>query len=242
VLVPPKNMWKEVLKHVGMPSLLFLVANLGFAYVVSIFMGEGLTGYVGGRTPTLGLTDPTTTLLLMVLVDIVFVIILWKLIKLLFISVKNHSIRVALATADLGIGALKVVSSKLSSTFKSPLGGTPSMKGGFLGGKMPGAAGMLLNTMNRIKSHDKQVSNSNNNEGYSSISNQLVTDYKNWSEDKAKSGLANKRSSNTNTPKREDDQTLQAFIDDLASKSALDKPSGKSKDKETKVNKKTTDK
>jgi uncharacterized membrane protein YgcG len=90
VITPPEKIVKVIGKNLGLPSLLFLIASIGFAFVISLFMGEGLTGYVGGRAPELGVSDPTITMGLMVIVDCVYLFVLWKIVKLLIDSLKVY--------------------------------------------------------------------------------------------------------------------------------------------------------
>lgn len=90
VLSPPPKIVNVILKHFGLPAILFIVASTIFAFVISLFMGEGQTAYVGGRVPSLGLTDPTIMMSLMLLVDVVYLYVLWRIIKLLLDSFKVH--------------------------------------------------------------------------------------------------------------------------------------------------------
>ncbi len=90
VLSPPPKIVSVILKNLGLPSILFMVASTIFAFVISLFMGEGQTAYVGGRVPSLGLTDPTIMMSLMLIVDGVYLYVLWRIVKLLLDSFKAH--------------------------------------------------------------------------------------------------------------------------------------------------------
>lgn len=90
VVSKPDRIVRFVLKHIGLPAGVFLLANIVFAFVVSLFLGEGLTGYVGSRYPVLVVTDPTIMLLILIVVDLIYVYVLWKVIKLLFDSFKQY--------------------------------------------------------------------------------------------------------------------------------------------------------
>ncbi|MEK5165839.1 hypothetical protein NYE69_26315 [Paenibacillus sp. FSL R5-0527] len=90
VLSPPPKIVSVILKNLGLPAVLFMVASTIFAFVISLFMGEGQTAYVGGRVPSLGLTDPTIMMSLMLVVDVVYLYVLWRIIKLLLDSFKVH--------------------------------------------------------------------------------------------------------------------------------------------------------
>jgi hypothetical protein len=90
VLAPPAKLWQTIWRALVIPSFLFLVASALFAYVISLFMGEGLTQYVGGRQSDLNISDPTITLALMLLVDCFYVYALWRIVKMLFDGLKSH--------------------------------------------------------------------------------------------------------------------------------------------------------
>ncbi len=118
VFSPPNKLIKSVLKLLGVPSLIFMGSTIGFAWGVSLFMGEGLTGYVGGRTPSLGLTDPSITLLLIIILDIVYVFILWKLMMMLFKGLKQHMITSVLTVAATTAGAAQAAVGNLASEIR----------------------------------------------------------------------------------------------------------------------------
>lgn len=238
VLVPPERVGKEILKRVGTPSLLFFAVSVGFAYLVSLFMGEGLTGYVGGRTPSLGVTDPSIMLLLMAIVDLVYIWLLWRLIKILFNSLKVHLIKTVFATAELGIGAFKVISNKLSMSKSDTFGGSTT-KGGISGGVMSGKVG-LLSKLRGGKSNGNMDSKVSDDESYSTVSAQLAQDYKNWSNNK-QSAIHNAQSDNSKIANRTEDQSFQAYMDDLASKRDENKPDKKPKSQKGKSSQKAQD-
>lgn len=135
VLTPPEKLFKTVMKNVGYPSLLFLVASSGFAFVISLCMGEGLAGYVGSRTPNLGVSDPTIVMGVMVIVDSVYLFILWKVIKGLIDSLKSNLSKSIFSTISLlaGTGA-KIIGGGLNVLKKVTFGTVSGVaKGVFFG-------------------------------------------------------------------------------------------------------------
>lgn len=104
VIAPPDRIFRTIMRAIALPAFLFLVASIVFAFVVSLFLGEGLTGYVGSRTPTLGFTDPTTTLWLMAIVDCVYIYVLWKILKMLLDSFKTHITTSITSTVAMAVG------------------------------------------------------------------------------------------------------------------------------------------
>ena len=101
IIQPPNKIVSVVLKNLGLPALLFLIASISFAFVIALFMGEGVTAYVGGRLPSLGMTDPTVTMGLMVVVDLVYLYVLWRIVKMLLSSFKAHLATTILSTVAL---------------------------------------------------------------------------------------------------------------------------------------------
>lgn len=117
VLTPPENMANTIFKKLVIPAGILLIANTLFAFVVALFMGEGLTGYVGGRLPSLGMTDPTVTMLGLIFVDCVYAYVLWKVISLLYKSFKGY-----LGTTFFGVlGTIAGAYTTLKSSIKERL-------------------------------------------------------------------------------------------------------------------------
>lgn len=122
VIAPPDRIFRTIMRAIALPAFLFLVASIVFAFVVSLFLGEGLTGYVGSRTPTLGFTDPTTTLWLMAVVDCVYIYVLWKILKMLLDSFKAHVSSTLFSTLSLAAGVGTAMASNLKSKLNLGIG------------------------------------------------------------------------------------------------------------------------
>lgn len=132
VLSPPNKLIKTIFNLVGIPSLLFLGSTIAFAWVISMFMGEGLTGYVGSRSPELGITDPTIMMCLMILVDCVYLFILWRIMLTLLRGLKTHIITVGSISQALTAGALVAVAGTALGAVKGRL--SNAFGGGGYGG------------------------------------------------------------------------------------------------------------
>ncbi|MNL91307.1 hypothetical protein D3C81_10390 [compost metagenome] len=90
VIETPERITKTVLKHIGLPSILFMISTVIFALVVSLCMGDGLTSYVGGRLPSFGMTDPTITLLILIIFGLIYVYCLIRIALLLLKGIKLY--------------------------------------------------------------------------------------------------------------------------------------------------------
>lgn len=212
VLVPPDRLTRTISKNLFIPSLIFLAASIGFAFVISLFMGEGLTGYVGGRTPSLGVSDPSIVMLLMVAVDVLYVFILWKIAKLLITSLKSHVISTVFATVGLAVGAMtafkQYMHSSMSRTFNGALSraldtkGEDAVNGEPNGGNKPSG---LRSRFGKGIMYNHDQPNLNHSDGNEKSSPSI----------KGRDGQSN----NAVLP-NEKDRKFETYIDDLSSRRA----------------------
>ena len=119
VVSPPEKLLKTLSKYILVPTVMFLGSNIIFAFSISLFMGEGLTGYVGGRLPTAGVTDPTITMLLMAILDIIYLYVQFKIIKLLVVSFKSFGSSTLFGTLALVAGATSMIGGKIKNIAKN---------------------------------------------------------------------------------------------------------------------------
>lgn len=119
VVSPPEKLLKTLSKYILVPAAMFLGSNIIFAFSISLFMGEGLTGYVGGRLPTAGVTDPTITMLLMAILDIIYLYVQFKIIKLLVVSFKSFGNSTLFGTLALVTGAASMIGGKIKNIAKN---------------------------------------------------------------------------------------------------------------------------
>lgn len=112
---------KKVTTTLLIPVAKFLAINLALIYCVSIVIGSGMNEYVGQRTFSANLSDPTTALLLFVVVCSIFTVMLWKLLK-----------EVLLNARDVGSSILTAISETASTGAKSAVGGVMRSGGNFM--------------------------------------------------------------------------------------------------------------
>lgn len=105
MLTPPERIMKVIFNNLLLPSILFLVSSAVFAGVVSLFMGEGQSSYVGSRTPDIGVTDPTVAIVLLILASSVYLFLLYKIIAMLLRNAKSHVVTSFFSTISLAAGA-----------------------------------------------------------------------------------------------------------------------------------------
>lgn len=109
VVSPPEKVMQSLGKSILLPTVLYLLCNMAFSLVVALFMGEGLTSYVGSRTANISINDPTVTVLLLILVSAIYLWLLIKLIKLLFTTFKSYGISSVMGIVAIAAGAGAVV-------------------------------------------------------------------------------------------------------------------------------------
>ena len=112
---------KKVSTTLLIPVAKFLAINLALIYCVSIVIGSGMNEYVGQRTFSANLSDPTTALLLFVVICAIFTVMLWKLLK-----------EVLLNARDIGSSILTAISETATTGAKSAVGGVMRSGGNFM--------------------------------------------------------------------------------------------------------------
>lgn len=112
---------KKVATTLLIPVVKFLAINLALIYCVSIVIGSGMNEYVGQRTFSANLSDPTTALLLFVVICSIFTVMLWKLLK-----------EVLLNARDIGSSILTAISETATTGAKSAVGGIMRSGGNFM--------------------------------------------------------------------------------------------------------------
>lgn len=113
---PKDGLLKTVGKVMLLPLFLFGLLLVGMSLVISLFVGEGKTDIVGERGISVVTNDPAVTLLLLLLVDIVFIILMWKIGKNIFKSLKVYVPGLGMAALGAVTGAGLAVASRVRGT------------------------------------------------------------------------------------------------------------------------------
>lgn len=115
ILVPTDRISKRLLDSLFKPLGLLMVALVGFSFVMSLFMGEGYTSYVGSKTPTLGITDPNILMLLIALVSCGYLYVLLKIVGITWKHLKSNGIATALGFVATAISLGSVVTNNVKN-------------------------------------------------------------------------------------------------------------------------------
>lgn len=100
------------------PLIQFLLTSIGMAFAVSLFMSDGNTSVTGRGRFTISLGDPTMTIIVMLAINIVVVVLYWKICKKTFINCKKYA---EATLASIG-GTFSGVINKLTGTSRFAVG------------------------------------------------------------------------------------------------------------------------
>ena len=103
VVDKPEKVLKSLGSHILLPTALFLLCNMAFALVISMFTGEGLTSYVGSKTANISMQDPTVTVVLLIVVSGIYMYGLVKLLLHVFKLFKQYGAGVIASVAGLAM-------------------------------------------------------------------------------------------------------------------------------------------
>lgn len=147
VINPPEKIFESVCKSLILPTFLFMALNIGFAWVMSLIVGEGLTAYVGSKGVNFATNDPTITMLIMALLGIAYLFCAWKILKFLIAAYKQFGMGTALAAVGIvgaaiaggTAGVAKKASRIAGGAVGAGIGAATAGKGNRLSGVMEGA-------------------------------------------------------------------------------------------------------
>ncbi len=153
ILNPPEKIVETVTKSLMLPTLLFMLATIVFAFVVSLVIGDGLTAYVGSQNISIVTNDPTITILLLVVMGFIYILALVKIIKIMFDTYKKYAPASVVAAVGLAKDLIgksfnktkQIVKGAVTGAATSSIAGGPLMAlPGLIGGAVDGATGGKL--------------------------------------------------------------------------------------------------
>lgn len=155
VINPPEKIFEAVNKSLLLPTVLFMALNIGFSWVMSLIVGEGLTAYVGSKGVNFATNDPTITMLIMAFLGMAYLFFAWKILKFLIQAYKNFGMGTALAavgvigaaiaagTAGVAKKAQKAGAFGLGAGVGAVVAGKDNRLGGAVDGAQKGAGAMI---------------------------------------------------------------------------------------------------
>ena len=165
VVNPPDKIFEAISKSVVLPTFLFLVLNVAFAYVMSFIVGEGLTTYVGSKGINFATNDPTITLLVMSLLSMAYLVCAWKVLKFLIDAYKKFGMSTAIAAVGIvGAAVAHGAAGMAEKATGATVGALTAEKGNRLAGAFEGAhagAGGVIDRRIRDKRYQKMYGGRN---------------------------------------------------------------------------------
>ena len=165
VVNPPDKIFEAISKSVVLPTFLFLVLNVAFAYVMSFIVGEGLTTYVGSKGINFATNDPTITLLVMSLLSMAYLVCAWKVLKFLIDAYKKFGMSTAIAAVGIvGAAVAHGAAGMAKKATGATVGALTAEKGNRLAGAFEGAhagAGGVIDRRIRDKRYQKMYGGRN---------------------------------------------------------------------------------
>ena len=106
---------KRVFSGFIVPMVYFFLATLGFAFLISLFMGVGNNAVTQTTSVSIQLGDPVIAMLAMIVLDIVIIIIYFKIIKGVMRNVKSYGKEVGGFLGGIAVGTLGMAKGAISN-------------------------------------------------------------------------------------------------------------------------------
>ena len=159
---------KKVVSQLFLPLLYFFGATIGFAMLISLFMGVGNNKVTQDVDMSISMGDPVVTMLIVTVLDIILLIIYVKILIQILKDMKHSSKLVSGFVSGLG-GA---VSGMASSAFKA-IGGTAGALGSIASGAI-GLGSKIQKSRRRKKSEKNEESVSDSLDTIASNTSKMI--------------------------------------------------------------------
>lgn len=220
IISAPEKMLSTILTTFVLPLMGMIAIFTAHAIVVSWFIGDGASGVIDTRSIAVTTGDPTITLLLLLIVDVVTSILMWKLLKFAavstvkYIKVTFNGIKdmaqnvfgnlVGSIAAVTGIGTVAVGAGTLAAkgvgTVAKGIGGT--VKAGVAHSRVKTQKKIERNTRKKKGDEENNNNNTNNNSNNSNSNSNSSNSNSNNSNNSSNSSSNSSSSSNTSNGNR----------------------------------------
>lgn len=92
------------------PMLLFFVISMGMGYLISLFMGTGNNKVTGTNTGTIKMGDPAMVIIIMMVINVLFIILYFKVLRSVWRSIKSMGKMVG----GFGVGVVSALGGALA--------------------------------------------------------------------------------------------------------------------------------
>ena len=125
---PEQKFIRKVINGVVIPMIEFMVITVGFAYVISLFMGVGNNAVTQTNKPSIQMGDPVVVMFAMIAIDVIVLVLYFRVLKNVCIEIKScakasGNFVSGVAGGTLGVVAGMVAASAIGKTISSGIGG-----------------------------------------------------------------------------------------------------------------------
>lgn len=126
---PEQKFIRKVINGVVIPMIEFMAITVGFAYVISLFMGVGSNAVTQTNKPSIQMGDPVVVMFAMIAIDIIVLILYYRVLKNVCTEIKScakasGNFVAGVTGGTLGVVAGMVAASTLGRAVSSGVGGT----------------------------------------------------------------------------------------------------------------------
>lgn len=130
---PQQRFIPKLIGSLFLPMLYFLLTNIGFSWIVSLFMGSGSNAVTQTERVTISMGDPVVVMIAIAALDILLMVLYWKIVKKVIESIKSNFKSIAGFMGSVYGGMLSIVGGAVSGvglSSASGSGGSASGVGG----------------------------------------------------------------------------------------------------------------
>jgi hypothetical protein len=120
-----KGVVSSIYQTLILPLVLFFVINISIAYIISLFMGVASNEITGTNTMTIRTGDPTTVILILILIDAVAIVLYYKILKMAWTNTKSNGVLIASAVTSFVGGIGGTISKSLDNVSNGSVGTRP---------------------------------------------------------------------------------------------------------------------
>ena len=213
----------KVLKQFVLPLCLFFLSTIGFSMVVSLFMGVGSNAVTETDNVDISMGDPVVTMLIMIAINIILLIIYWKIIKGALKDIKHHGKLIGGFVQSLGGAAVGFAAGALAAGVSTAQNTGSRIHQGLRNHKMNKFLKKGDKTLDNISDAQQGTgventrANTRGSTGASESSEEYPSNVRDVDKDKREAGLNNSEKSNeeSEAKKKEINEKAETGSEDL---------------------------
>lgn len=217
---------RKVITRFVLPLCLFFLATVLFSWVISLFMGTGSNAVTQTNTLSISMGDPVVTMLIMIAIDIILLIVYWKIIKGALKDIKHHAKLIGGFTTALCGAAVGFVAGAVSKGINGIQNVGSKAVSGYRRHKYNKRADKDSESLETIAENSKKPAQQGTGTESSRASNRSSNGASNSSEERTDTSARDREKdapemhNTSNRDKSEDNEKKRSTINDKASKGA----------------------